>query len=184
MPPGTTPTEISLIEGFFSHYGLIMGFIAYVIIKDVIPFVKEKWLPAQMKAAEDDRIARNQDLIDERRFHRQNEIERNAEIKLLRETVQKISESLIQINADNSAIRDAEDQILDNQSQIMTKQETYHRETVTEVRAHDARTETGMNEMRQEVKYRKGYAEGHAKPKTGPLTDDQNKDKPHDSPAD
>jgi hypothetical protein len=144
------PIELS-IETFFGRYGIWMGLVVYILLKDVIPFAKEKWLPAQMQAAEDDRKSKAAAEDDERKWLRNMFA---AQVQAL----QAIEKNLVQINADNTAIRDAEGMITDNQTMIMQKQDTHHNEMMNAV-----------SQMRERTARIDGIAEGKKMPKTGPL---------------
>lgn len=164
----------------------------YILLKDVIPFVKNKYLPAKMKRAEEEhkarvdelaaerqaaqveRIARQEELTDERKWHRQMELERMEEMKRIGDAVEAIKQNLVQMNADNSAIRSAEDQIVDNQGLIMRKQDDHHNMTISTMHEHDNNMNKAVADMREEVARRRGIDEGIVKgkqlPKTGPTS--------------
>jgi hypothetical protein len=149
---------MNAFDAFVDKFGLLLGMVVYILLKDVIPFIKEKWLPARMQADSEERASRLAELSEERKWHRQMESERLEEMKKLTETVQAINLNLAQLNAETSSIRIGEEMIVDNQRTIIDKQDDHHNATM------DA-----IGEMREEVARRKGIEEGKKMPKTGPI---------------
>lgn len=129
-------------------YGPWIGLVLIVVFNWILPFLRDKWFPSRMKAAEDERIWLRQMFT--------------AHL----ETLQAIEKNLVQINSDNSAIRDTENTITDNQQTIMNKQDMHHNEMMSAVSA-----------MKERVARLDGIAEGKKLPKTGPIK------APDDKPA-
>lgn len=129
-------------------YGPWIGLGLIVLFNWVLPFLRDKWFPARMKAEEDERLwLRNMFA---------------AQVEALR----AIEKNLVQINADNSSIRDAEETIVNNQQIIMGKQDMHHNEMMSAVSA-----------MRERTARIDGITEGKKLPRTGPIGS------PNDKPA-
>lgn len=127
-------------------YGPWIGLILIVLFNWILPFLRDKWFPHLMRNSDDERLWLRQMFA--------------AHLQVL----QSIEKNLVQINADNSSIREAEDTIVANQTTIMGKVDMHHNEMLAAVSA-----------MKERVARIDGIAEGKKLPKTGPIKapDDQ-----------
>lgn len=160
------------IEAFADRYGLAIAVGLIVLFNWVLPFLRDKLGPAIIKRQDKELEDKEITIQSERQFHREMEKERNTDLRALRDVVEAIQRSLVQMNNDNTAIRDTERTVLTNQGTILDKQERYHSETVHEIRKYGDLSRDGMNEMREEVARRQGMEDGikkHKKGDTGPL---------------
>jgi hypothetical protein len=105
------------LESFTNTYGLAIGFILYILLKDVIPFIVVKFLPAQLKAAEDERQAKIKQEEEDREWRSTNEREHLAAINRIAESTQMLTLNMTQTNERIGTM-------MVNQQAIMSKQDT------------------------------------------------------------
>ncbi len=146
-------TELSTFELFIKTYGGWIGFALVFLYFKVWPLIADKLIPAKIKEGEERAAA----IEDERKWLRQMFAEQV-------EALQAIKTNLVQINADNTAIREQGGTIVGNQQTIIQKQDMHHNEMLKAV-----------GKMDERVARMDGIAEGKRLPKTGPLQDDKPK---------
>jgi hypothetical protein len=109
------------IETFFDKYGLMLGLVAYIVIRDVIPFIFGKLIPGRIESVETQRKARAMELSSEREWQHKVEQDRQSTLAEIAKAVQVLSTSMVQTNINIT-------QILTNQERIQTNQSLHHDE--------------------------------------------------------
>ena len=107
------------IDAFIENYGLAIGAVLYVLIKDIIPFILNKFIPAKMKAAEKQRLDRVSELMSERDWQHKLETDRLAILTEISRATQNLSISMAQTNANITTI-------LTGQDRMLTKQDAHN----------------------------------------------------------
>ena len=102
------------IEKIIAEGGWII-LVVYFLYKEVWPLITNKLIPASMKNAEVERLARVSDLEDERKFRREMEQERSKTLAAISTAISNLSVSMTQTNERIAAI-------LTNQQLIISQQ--------------------------------------------------------------
>jgi len=96
-----------------------LGLLIYILLKDILPLITKKWIPAKIQEAEDERRARVQELEDERRWKKEIDMERLQELKQIAQSTTALTLSMTQMNERVA-------NMLVNDQTIMSKQDSHH----------------------------------------------------------
>jgi len=103
------------LDAFIEQYGLYIGLLAYVLIKDVIPFLVQKFIPERIKAAEVQRRERVNELFTEREWQHKLETDRLAILNEISKATQSLATQMAQTNANIAVILSGQDRVLNKQ---------------------------------------------------------------------
>ena len=104
-------TDINFIEQF----GPWIGIAVYILMKDVIPFIVNKYLPSRIKANENGKAEKRE----ERTWAHNLEEERLIELRKIADSTQALSLSMMQTNERIATM-------MTNQQRILGKQDEHH----------------------------------------------------------
>ena len=126
---------MSAFDHFLDVYGIWVGLGVYVFVKDVLPFLFQKFFPGRLKAAETQRKERVEELAAEREWQHELETERAAILQTISKATQDLAVSMAQTNSNML-------NILSNQSRILTKQDLHHDSMMDAIGDMRAKTST------------------------------------------
>lgn len=132
------------LEILIGHYGIWLGFGLYIFFKDIWPLIFKKLIPARIKAAENERVAKIKELEDLRSWQRKMDAERVIELRNIASATQSMNLNLVRVNVEIANLKDSSANIVDNQRTIMEKQDIHHNATmqaVSDMRAVVAKRE-------------------------------------------
>lgn len=107
------------LEKFLELYGVWIGLGVYILVKDVVPFLFQKFIPERIKSVESQRKDRVGELAQERVWQHQVEQDRQTVLAALAKSMQDLALSNVQTNANIVTI-------MANQSRILSKQDSHH----------------------------------------------------------
>jgi hypothetical protein len=148
------------LENFVEVYGIWIGLVVYILLKDVVPFLFTKFIPGKLKAVEtqrqervkelsEERVAvegqrkeRADELLGEREWQHKLELDRAAILTTISNATQALAVSMAQTNTNIVTI-------MSNQSRILTKQDTHHDAMMEAVGDMRAKTKVATGERSQ-----------------------------------
>jgi hypothetical protein len=106
------------LETFLNTYGIWVGLLTYVLVKDILPFTFNKFIPGRIQSTEDQRKDRLIELTSEREWQHKLEENRVAILADISKAIQGLALGMVETNTNIVTILSNQTRILDNLEDI------------------------------------------------------------------